>query len=291
MEFKLKKFRQAVNVTRIANIHYFEFTKKYHTYRDKHAFRELVYVDSGFINIDAQNYCGVLEKNQIIIHKSEETHSLNCGFENAPNVIIIGFECNAPELDVFSSKPHNLTPECQRLLTDVIKEGRKVFLSPYDVPYIKDMKKRKDYQFGADQMVKLKLEAFLIELVRSLENNVFRIETQNDFKTKEIYSYISDNYAKKITLDELCFLYSTNKTTLCSSFKTVYGETIMNFINKKRIKEAKKLFRDGRYNLTQISELVGFSSIHYFSRIFKQYEGISPKEYINTIKSKLGINE
>lgn len=291
MEFKLKKFKQVINVTRIANIHYFEFTKKYHTFKDKHAFRELVYVDSGFIDIDAENYSGILEKNQIIIHKSEETHSLNCVGENAPNVIIIGFECNASELDAFSLKPYTLTPECQKLLTDVIKEGRKVFAAPYDVPYVKDMKKRKDYQFGADQMMKLKLETFFIELVRSLEDNISHIENQNDFKTKEIYSYIVDNYKEKITLDELCFLYGTNKTTLCSSFKNIYGDTIVNFINKKRIKETKKLLRDGRYNLTQISDMVGFSSIHYFSRIFKQYEGISPKEYVNTIKAKLGLNE
>lgn len=289
MEFKLKTFKRVINVTRIANIHYFEFTKEYQTYKDKHAFRELVYVDNGEINVSAENYEGKLEKNQVIIHKAEEIHSLSCSHNTAPNVIIIGFECSAKELDVFAAEPTQLSAECQKLLTDVIKEGRNVFLPPYDVPYLKDMRKRKEYPFGADQLIKLKLEIFFIELIRGLEVKKVLSENLDDYKLNEIYNYINENYKEKITLDELCFLYGTNKTSLCSSFKTAYGETIVTFINKKRIKEAKVLFREGKYNLTQTGELVGFSSLHYFSRIFKQYEGISPKEYFNTIKSRLEI--
>lgn len=289
MEFKLKKFKQDINVTRIANIHYFEFTKEYQTYKDKHAFRELVYVDNGEINVSSENYTGKLEKNQLIIHKAEEIHSLSCPNNKAPNVIIIGFECSAAELDVFAATPTNLSGECQKLLTDVIKEGRNVFLPPYDVPYLKDMRKRKEYPFGADQLIKLKLEIFFIELIRGLDVKKILSENLDDYKLNEIYNYINENYKEKITLDELCFLYGTNKTSLCASFKRAYGETVISFINRKRIKEAKRLFREGKYNLTQIGEMVGFSSLHYFSRIFKQYEGISPTEYFRTLKSRFDI--
>ena len=85
-----------------------------------------------------------------------------------PDVIIIGFECDCPELDRFSCTPATLPPEQVRALTEVIKEGRTVFLPPYDVPNLKDMKKRTDFPFGADQMIKLRLEIFLIGLIRSV---------------------------------------------------------------------------------------------------------------------------
>ena len=289
MEFKLKSFKRAINVTRLANIHYFEFTKEYQTYKDRHAFRELVYVDRGEIRIDAEHYTGRLRQNQIIIHETGEIHSLGCSVDQAPNVIIIGFECEAEELDAFSSTPTLLSLDCQRLLTDVIKEGRTVFLPPYDVPNLKDMRKRRDFPFGADQMIKLKLETFLIELIRSAHAHPSSITDPDEYKMHEICRYINENVRERITLDDLCFLYGTNKTSLCASFKAVYGETIVGYINRKRIREAKGLFRDGGYNLTEISELVGFSSLHYFSRIFKKYEGISPTEYFNTIKSKLDL--
>ena len=79
----------------------------------------------------------------------------------------------------------------------------------------------------------------------------------------------------------------TNKTIICKSFKEAYGDTVINYINKLRIKNAKKLMRQGELNLTQLSARVGFSSIHYFSKLFKGYEKMSPSEYLDTIKSRL----
>ena len=288
MEFKLKRFEKKIEVSRIANIHYFEFTKKYQTFKDNHAFREMVYVDNGEIIVQSDNFCGKLITNQLIIHRSGETHSLTCTEGNAPNVIIIGFECKAPELDGFANEPVTLDPEQQKILTEIIKEGRTVFKAPYDIPNLKDMKKRKDYPFGADQMIKLKMETLFIELIRGKET-ALKAGGQEiaDTKTHEIYSYINKNYKEKVTLNELCFLFGTNKTTLCSSFKKAYGDTVVGYINRLKIKEAKKLMREKDYNLTEISQLLGFSSVHYFSRLFKKQEKISPSEYIGTIKSRL----
>lgn len=288
MEFKLKRFENRIAVTRIANIHYFEFTKKYHTFKDNHAFREMVYVDNGEIIVQSDNFTGRLVTNQLIIHRSGETHSLTCTEGNAPNVIIIGFECKAQELDSFANSPVTLDSEQQKILTEIIKEGRTVFKAPYDVPNLKDMKKRKDYPFGADQMIKIKMEMFFIELIRSKETALTRGESEiSDAKIHEIHNYIKKNFKEKITLNELCFLYGTNKTTLCSSFKKAFGETVVGYINKLKIKEAKKLMREETYNLTEISSILGFSSVHYFSRMFKKQENMSPKEYIGTIKSRL----
>ena len=288
MEFKLKRFEKKIEVTRIANIHYFEFTRQYQTFKDNHAFRELVYVDTGAINVEAENFRGRLTENMLIIHKTGEIHSLTCPDDSAPNVIIIGFECRADELDMFSKSPVVLEGEQQKILTEIIKEGRTVFKAPYDVPNLKDMKKRKEYPFGADQMIKLKLEMLLIEIVRSRMTEKTGMDvTILDPKTHEIYNYVNKNFRENITLGELCFIFGTNKTTLCSSFKKAYGDTVIGYINHLKIKEAKKLLREGKYNLTEISQILGFSSVHYFSRLFKKEQGVSPSDYIRTIKARL----
>lgn len=290
MEFKLKRFEKVIEVTKIANIHYFEFTNQYHTKKDMHEFRELVYVDSGRIYTEAENYSGILETNQIIIHRPFERHSLTCPDGIAPNVIIIGFECSSPELDIFSDSPTALTIELQKSLTDIIREGRTVFLPPYDIPNLKDMKKRKNYPFGADQMIKLLMEEFFIKLIRSKNtSDITESPSVTDMKIYDVYNYILKNFKEPISLDELCFLFNTNKTTLCGSFKKSYGETIIKFINRLKIKEAKKLMREENLNLTEISVKLGFNSIHYFSRMFKEYEHQSPSSYINTIKAKLEV--
>ncbi len=289
MEFKLKEFQIDISVPRIANLHYFEFTKQYHTAKDTHPFRELVYVDSGTIQVTADHYKGQLQENQLIIHKSNESHFL-CAEASAPYVIVIGFECSSPKLDVFSKKPFTLSGEQKKILTDIIKEGREVFLPPYDTPYVKDMKKRADFRFGADQMLKLKLEMFLIELIRSMDFPAPKHSTtQPDKIAEKICAYISTHYTEKILLDDLCFLFATNKTTLCKNFKDTYGCTIVDYTNKLRIKQAKKLMREGELSLTELAARVGFSSIHYFSKTFKNYETITPSEYSTTIKSKLDV--
>ena len=288
MEFKLKRFEKALEVTKIANIHYFEFLKQYHTFKDRHSFRELLYVDSGFIMTESENYSGIVTESQLLIHKADETHSLTCPEDEASNVIIIGFECNTPELDFFSSQPVTLNDDQKKLLTEIIKEGRNVFMPPYDVPNQKDMKKKKEYPFGADQLIKLKLETLFIELIRA-KTSIANEENSDiyDDKIHEVRKYLDENFRENMSLSELCFLFGTNKTTLCSKFRASYGETVISYINKLKIKEAKKLLRKGEYNFTEISAIVGFSSVHYFSRIFKQYENQSPTNYIKTIKSRL----
>lgn len=290
LEYKLKRFSYAIKVTRIANLHYFEFTNQFHTSKGNHSFRELLYVDSGFITVDAENYTGMVKENHLIIHKSNESHSLSCPENEAPNVIIIGFECDCEELDMFSECPVKLNEVQKRLLTEIIKEGRNVFEPPYDIPNQTDMKKRKEIPFGADQLIKIKLENLFIELIRS-KANISLDETNeiSDYEIQEIFRYLNENFKEKIKLSELCFLFGTNSTTLCKKFRSSYGETIISYVNKLKIKEAKKLMRSNKYNLTEISSIVGFSSVHYFSRIFKQYEKQSPTTYIKTIKSRLMI--
>ncbi len=290
MEFKLKPFKETLCVPRMANIHYFEFTDDYTTQIDQHPFRELVYVDSGTVQIEAEGFSGHLQNNQLIIHKAGEPHRLSCGKKSTPNIIIIGFECTCEQLDAFSAQACTLSGELQRLLTDVVREGRSVFLPPYDQPGTTDMKKRENPPFGADQLIRLKLETFLIELIRRQESaqdkaSDGRIHT----KILNVYEYLNNNYRENINLNELCFLYSTNKTTLCRQFKAAYGVTVVDYIHALRIRDAKKLLRSGEYNITQIADMLGFSSVHYFSRLFKQTTRLSPSEYIKTIKSKLEV--
>lgn len=287
MSFTLKPFINAITVSRIANVFYYELTNRFISKYSNHNFSELVYVDNGFINISSENYKGVLSENQLLIHQANEYHSLTCPDNKSADIIIIGFECKNPELDIFSHSPVYLTDYQKRLLAEVIKEGKNTYLPPYYSIREEDPQKRENFLFGADQLIKLKLENLFIELVRSNKIEISNEENDqlaND-RIQEIYTYINENYREKISLSELCFLFGTNKTTLCNKFRKVYGETIVSYINKKKIKEAKKLLRSTDLNLTEISSRVGFSSVYYFSRIFKQYENQSPTNYIKTIKS------
>ena len=292
MDFKLQKFEVPMEVTAFANVHYFEFTKEFHSKENSHDFCELLFVDSGEIEVKSEFFKGILCENELIIHRPGEKHSLKGSGAEAPNVIIIGFECKSDKLVPLASSPVSLSPDHKKMLSRIMQEGMSIFEPPYDIPNTVYMKKRSDYPYGADQLLKLSLETFLISLVRE-----FVVSKQDDDLEKavavrnleSIYRYIAEHFTEKICLDTLCFIFGTNKTSLCRDFKKAYGKTVFECVQDMRIKAAKKMIRNQDISITEISERIGFDSVHYFSRLFKKSTGVSPSDYSRTVKSKLNL--
>ena len=288
MEFVLRSFKSELKVTRLANVHYFEFTPNYHTVDDSHGFCELVYVDKGSICISSDNYTGGLYQDQIILHGAGQTHSLTCDEKIAPNIIVIGFECEAAALDELTHTPLTLSEELQKMLAEIIKEARTVYLPPYNVPNLKNMKKRKEFAFGADQLIKNYLQVFLIKCLR-LAREQKNAETarkhtvEDSAQIYEVKGYLDENFRQKITLEELCFLFNTNKTSLSMKFKKTFGKSIIDYLNGLRIAYTKTALLEGEQTLTQIAYSMNMSSVHYLTTLFKKHTGISPSTYAHMI--------
>lgn len=95
----------------------------------------------------------------------------------------------------------------------------------------------------------------------------------------QLLKYINQNFNRIICLDDLCRFAHVSKTTLIDIFKEVYGTTPIKYLNHLRMQKARELLADSDISIGEISLLVGFQSIHYFSRSFKQCEGCSPLVY------------
>ena len=92
---------------------------------------------------------------------------------------------------------------------------------------------------------------------------------------------IEMNYSHSLSLDMLCDKIKYNKFELCRKFKQVTGKTVVEYINYIRLYHAKKLLQENKKNITEIAFLCGFSSVQYFNKVFKKYNGCSPKTYIH----------
>ena len=283
MKYVTKKLADTISVTGIVNLHFFEFGKDFSTDDEEHPFYELVFVNSGKLYISSEDYSGELLKNQLIIHRQNTTHSLRCNAEQAPSVIIIGFESRSPIIDNFSKEPQDLSPAAIRKLAEIVKEGRNVFKPPYNIP-VYDMKKKKQQLLGSEQLLKILLEYFLIKLAREHIQAESVEDGESPTLIHEIIKYVSDNFLEKITIDELAFLFKTNRATLCKEFKRATGKTVVEFINAEKIELAKKRIATTSETFTRIAEDMNFESIHYFTRFFKKMTGITPKEYRRTAK-------
>ena len=287
MQECLHAFRTELSVTRVANMQYFEMPEGYSSHPDRHPFCELVYVDSGEITVESRRFCGRLCQNELLIHPAGEEHRLRCD-SAAPNIIIIGLECITPQLAPFASSPTALSAALQRMLVEIVKEGRNVFRPPYDIPNRTDMQKREVFPFGADQLIRNLLECFLIKLIREREAPPLGEgeHAAEDLRTGEILRYLENNYCEHITLEELCFLFGTNKTTLTKDFRRLTGDSVMGHLARLRLRRAKALLREGKCSITEIAALLNFSSVHYFTRFFRKHENMTPSEYAGSIRAR-----
>ena len=279
MDFKLQPIENVLLVTKIANVHFFEFPQDYGTKDDKHPFCELIFVNSGEIFVRSDGYDGVLSKNEMLIHGANNVHSLNCPNASETSVVIIRFECFSDKLRAFAKKPVRLDESEIKHLAEIVREGRNVFAPPYNVP-VYDMEKKKKQMFGSEQMLRSLLESFLIGLIRKYE--FFESADENDdvdFQISEIVKYVDNNYLERITIDELAFLFRTNRSTLCKEFKLATGKTVIGYITEKKLQAAKRLLKQSKKSIAQIADELNFDCVPYFCRFFKKQTGIPPKEY------------
>ena len=140
------------------------------------------------------------------------------------------------------------------------------------------------------------LNLFLFRLVRqtytqkqddahTYQNCFFNTgEKSNTGKSTEIdlvkiLDYIETHLSEQITLNDLTSLVHLDKSYLISRFKKMWGAPPMQYINHLRIERSKVLLTMTDKSATEIALEVGFQSIHYFSRYFKEKEGLTPNEY------------
>lgn len=101
----------------------------------------------------------------------------------------------------------------------------------------------------------------------------------NNYIVKNAIKFMYEHYVLKLSLldvAEQCYISNWHLSKLLNQYT---GKGFFEIINRIRLDKAKELLRTTTYKIQDISEMVGFQDVTHFSRIFKSYEGISPKEF------------
>ncbi|MGY3716995.1 helix-turn-helix transcriptional regulator [Sutcliffiella cohnii] len=104
-------------------------------------------------------------------------------------------------------------------------------------------------------------------------------QIQNPTIVDKAVMFIEMNFAEELSIEEIAASLHVHPTHLMRVFKKEKGVKLSHYRNKKRVKEAKELLLYSQLSMTDIAIMVGFKTSQYFSKIFKEEEGISPKEY------------
>lgn len=281
------KIANLINITKIVTIHYYELNKNYCFDGESHNFWEMVYVDAGNVKIKANNKEFHLKQGEIIFHKPNEFHTLKTDNETVANVFVISFVSSSKSMSFFKGKTMAVPSKLKKYISTIIEEYSQTFnsMATEDVK----LELKENPPIGGQQMIKTYLEQFLILLIRSEnDNRDLRIfpskESMENHLVSQAIQIIEENTYNKITVDQICNKLNYSRTYLSKIFKAASGYTILEYILMNKIREAKKLIREERYNFTQISDLLAFDNPHYFSTVFKKIANMTPTNYKNSVK-------
>lgn len=121
---------------------------------------------------------------------------------------------------------------------------------------------------------------WLITAVNTYVTKAMEIPTQKySYSIYKVINYVKQNYAKKITLDEVSKMTYLSKSYFSKMFSDEMGITFSNYITKVRIEKSKQLLLDDTIKLVDVGYLVGFIDQSYFIKCFKKLVGVSPGKY------------
>ena len=94
--------------------------------------------------------------------------------------------------------------------------------------------------------------------------------------------YIHKNYPESISRSDIAAYIGMSERHLTRCFHREVGITPITYLNRYRVQQAKTLLDNGNKGITEIALEVGFSSHSYFSRVFREQVGVSPRAYLQS---------
>lgn len=272
----------AISVTEIFTVLRPDLSKSHPGRGEAHYFPEIIYLSRGqhTLLIDGTEY--TLTEGQMIIYAPNAYH-MSLLRPKLAEAFILTFEARSEFLPSLYNRVITLNANQRRNLTSIIEEGVGYFCGRDPSEGIAGMMLKSGLDSSMLWGLKKRIELFLID--------VYKTETEatqsrsKELRWNEEFTYavefLQAHLTDSLTLSQIAEGCSMSISKLKLLFRQKAHMGPINYWNELRIEEAKRLIRKSDLNVTQISEQLGFASIHYFSRLFKKVAGVSPTEYAN----------
>lgn len=145
-------------------------------------------------------------------------------------------------------------------------------------------------KYAGREMSILCAKVFAIEIERASQSAFIIFQGQkehDDDEIKQAQEFIEQNYAEKLTVDELAEKLALGRRSLERRFKKATSNTITEYIQRVKIEAAKKNLETSRKTINEVMYEVGYSDTKAFRTTFKKITGLSPIEYKNKYNKEL----
>lgn len=232
---------------------------------ESHDFPEIFFMAEGRGHTIVNGTRHDLKAGQMILYAANSVHGEGTG----GIAEVISFETATPLPQQYSDHVITLTGEQVIRFRTIVQQAQPLLEHRVGV---RGMVLKKHVDPYAVQRIKNELELFLLDLMRPAE----RYEVQ---KMNAVTDYMMRNIHKSLTVREICTDLGFSESSLKRLVQQTCDQSPLAYFTDLKIAQAEWLILHSSMNMTQIAEQLGFSSVHYFSRVFKQKTGKTPSEY------------
>ena len=247
-----------------------KYDSDWHSTLHTHPFTELFYVVDGKGEFIIQQQRFAVKANDFVIINPHVEHTEVSSSEDPLEYIVVGIQGVS-----FS----NLTTQDQAnqpFSFFNLRDEQKDILRYLNVMVQEATNQAMSYELVCHNL----LEILLIKILR---HQHFELEVDSKNKTSKdiafIKHYLKTYYRESIQLEDLASMTHLSRFYISHSFKKDVGLSPMEYLMTIRIKESKILLRTTNYSVSQIADIVGFTTPTYFSKQFRKVTGISPSDY------------
>lgn len=237
---------------------------------EKHDFWELTYVDRGILYTKVNGVEYKLSQGDLFFYSPNDYHSQYTDNKKSCSYLTVSFDMDFNDISLISNKVFSPTKEIYTIISKLMKElnSTHLYCDELSICYLKEL---------VLKILSMDFESTIIKPVNKVQ------QYYDDTLLNNILKFINDSLYDYLDIKTICDKFNISSSKLHLLFKKNLDTTVKLYINDLKLKKSKELIKESNYTISEISEILGFNSIHYFSNKFKKVYGFSPTEYLRSI--------
>ena len=237
---------------------------------EAHPMLELTYVDQGSVHSVADGVDFLLSQGDMVLYAPEQWHMQYADIGAAPCFVTISFF-------IRGDLPEELF-------------GRKLHASQGAVSLIRQiLREQEQAEAHSEDMIQALLWQLLIVLRREADAAPVKVKADHSIHNeneiiRRAQQYIGANVRRKLSVPLVARQVGVSPSYLTALFHKHLQLAPGEYIRRIKLQESKRMIRQNNMNFTEIASALQYSTVHHFSRQFKEKFGITPTEYAKSVR-------
>ncbi|MBQ7801238.1 MAG: helix-turn-helix domain-containing protein [Oscillospiraceae bacterium] len=238
---------------------------------ESHPMPELTYVDQGSLHSVADGQDLLLKQGDIVIYGPDQWHMQYADIGVAPRYVTISFDLNGADITPLLNRKFTAPQQAVTLLQQMLREQERM-------------------DAFSNDMIISQLSMLLLLLLRESENpSGGKLQTSNAVHSeneiiRQAQIFISTHIREKLSVPLVARQVDVSPSYLTALFHKNLQISPGEYIRRIKLQESKQMIRENDLNFTEIAAALQYSTVHHFSRQFKEKFGITPTEYAKSVR-------